>query len=134
MHKLYRSRTERMVAGVCGGLGMYLGLDPTWVRLFFVALVFANGFGFLAYFILAMLMPQAPEGQEIEMPEVPLSQNPQAAKLAGGALILLGVFFFLDNLHLPWLRWVDFDILWPLLLVLAGGALLVRSFRTEGSS
>jgi phage shock protein C len=133
MRKLYRSRTERMVAGVCGGLGMYLGLDPTWVRLFFVALAFANGFGFLAYFVLAILMPQAPEGQEIEMPELPLSQNPQAAKLAGGTLILLGVFFFLDNLHLPWLRWVDFDILWPLLLVLAGGVLLVRATRTEGS-
>ena len=134
MRKLYRSRTERMVAGVCGGLGMYLGLDPTWVRLFFVALAFANGFGFLAYFILAFLMPQTPEGQEIEMPELPLGQNPQAVKLAGGTLILLGVFFFLDNLHLPWLRWVDFDILWPLLLVLAGGALLMRSFRTEESA
>jgi len=38
--KLYRSRKERMIAGVCGGLAEYLGVDPTWIRLLFILLFF----------------------------------------------------------------------------------------------
>ncbi len=60
--KLYRSRTDRMVAGVCGGLGRYLGFDPTLVRLAFVLLVlFGVGAGLLAYLLMMIVMPLEPE-------------------------------------------------------------------------
>ena len=58
--RLYRSRNERMIAGVCGGLGQYLGMDPTIVRLIFVVAVLAGFAGVLAYLILAIVIPLEP--------------------------------------------------------------------------
>ncbi|MGL6198734.1 MAG: PspC domain-containing protein [Lachnospiraceae bacterium] len=55
--RLYRSRTNRMLCGVCGGVGEYFNIDPTLVRLGFVLLVFWWGTGILAYFIAAVIVP-----------------------------------------------------------------------------
>jgi phage shock protein PspC (stress-responsive transcriptional regulator) len=56
--KLYRSSTDKMLAGVCGGLGQYLGIDSTIVRLIFALLVFFGvGSGIILYIILALIMP-----------------------------------------------------------------------------
>jgi len=55
--KLYRSRSDRVVGGVCGGLARYFGIDSTIVRLIFVLLIFANGLGILAYIIMAIIVP-----------------------------------------------------------------------------
>ena len=64
--KLYRSRTDKMIAGVCGGLGKYLGVDPTLIRLAFVLLlVFGIGSGLLAYFIMMLIVPLEPESVAI---------------------------------------------------------------------
>jgi phage shock protein C len=60
--KLYRSRNERKIAGVCGGLGEYFGIDPTLVRLLFVlGLIFVGG-TLLAYLILMIVIPEEPLG------------------------------------------------------------------------
>ena len=60
--RLYRSRDERLLWGVCGGLGNYSGLDPTVVRVIWVvALVFAVFPAVLAYIILAIVVPLEPE-------------------------------------------------------------------------
>jgi phage shock protein PspC (stress-responsive transcriptional regulator) len=56
--KLYRSRTERMLGGVCGGLGEYLNLDPTLVRLAFVAATLLGGPGVVAYVVLWIITPE----------------------------------------------------------------------------
>ena len=59
--KLYRSNTDKMVAGVCGGLGKYFGVDSTVIRLIFALLVvFGVGSGLLLYIILAIVMPLEP--------------------------------------------------------------------------
>ena len=55
--RLYRSRKERIISGVCGGLGHYFGIDPVLVRLIFVLLALANGIGILAYIILLIIVP-----------------------------------------------------------------------------
>ncbi len=55
--RLYRSETSRMVAGVCGGLGEYLNVDPTVVRVVFVLLAILNGAGVLAYLAFWLLVP-----------------------------------------------------------------------------
>lgn len=58
--KLYRSRTDRKIAGVCAGLGEYFNFDPTLVRLLFVlGLVFVGG-TILAYLILMVVIPEEP--------------------------------------------------------------------------
>ncbi len=60
--RLYRSRTDRMIVGVCGGLGKYLGMDPTLIRLIFALLVVLGvGSGLLVYLILMIVMPLEPE-------------------------------------------------------------------------
>lgn len=58
--KLYRSRTSSMIAGVCGGLGAYLNLDPTVVRLVFILLALAGGPGVLFYLLLWLVVPREP--------------------------------------------------------------------------
>jgi phage shock protein C len=60
--RLYRSRTDHMIAGVCGGLGHYFGIDSTLVRLAFVVIALAVGSGLLAYLILWIVVPLEPEG------------------------------------------------------------------------
>ena len=60
-NRLYRSTEERMFAGVCGGIAEYLELDPTLVRLFFVALTFmAIGPGLVIYIVLMLVVPEKP--------------------------------------------------------------------------
>jgi len=61
--KLYRSRIDRMIGGVCGGLGKYLGLDGTILRLIAVVLMVLTGVipGVIAYLILMLIVPLEPE-------------------------------------------------------------------------
>ncbi|TEU19115.1 MAG: PspC domain-containing protein [Anaerolineales bacterium] len=151
--KLYRSRTDSMIGGVCGGLGQYLGIDPTIVRLFFVLLALGNGIGVLIYLALWLIVPREGQAEEATMEETiragageiaeraralgddlreaARSPNPQTSLFVGAALIVLGVVFLLQNLNLAWLRWLDFDVLWPVLLVVAGLALLLRRVKGE---
>jgi phage shock protein PspC (stress-responsive transcriptional regulator) len=58
--RLYRSRNNRMLFGVCGGLGEYLNVDPTVIRLIFVLAFLPGGPGLLAYLVLALLVPEEP--------------------------------------------------------------------------
>lgn len=55
--RLYRSRSNRMLCGVCGGVAEYFNIDPTLVRLGFVLLCCAAGSGVIAYFIAAVIIP-----------------------------------------------------------------------------
>lgn len=59
-NRLYRSQTDRMVAGVCGGLAKYFNVDPTIIRLVFLVLALAGGPGALLYAILWIITPIAP--------------------------------------------------------------------------
>lgn len=149
---LYRSETNRMLGGVCGGLATYLGIDATLVRLFFVILFFGSGIGVLAYLALWIVAPSESTinkdltwqeslqdsgenfGERInnvgtEFSTAIRQPHPKAGVIIGGALIALGSLLFLENLGIPWLRWLDFDVLWPILLIVAGGVILIR--RTQ---
>ena len=148
--KLYRSKTDSTIAGVCGGLGRYLGIDPTLVRLFFVLLALGSGVGVFVYLLLWILVPR--EGVETtdvsqtvrdganEMAERARTMGEdlrrgfsgsdmRSGAIIGTALILMGVFFLMRTLDIAWLRWLDFDLLWPALLVVAGVVLLWRRSR-----
>ena len=57
--KLYRSRRDRMICGVCGGVAEYFNIDPTLIRLGLVLLA-CSGSGLLAYFIAAIIIPDSP--------------------------------------------------------------------------
>ncbi len=60
--KLYRSAEEKKIAGVCGGLGEYFDIDPTIIRLIWLAMLFAVGSGVLAYIIAWIIVPERPAG------------------------------------------------------------------------
>jgi phage shock protein C len=145
--KLSRSRTDAMIGGVCGGLGQYLGLDSTLVRLFFVLLAIGNGVGVLIYFLLWIIVPREGQGEFASAATIRAGADEIAARarslggdlgtnlpqagargslIVGAALIVVGVIIFLENLHLPWLWWLNFDALWPLLLIAGGAILLLR--------
>ena len=58
--KFYRSRSERMIAGVCGGMSDYLGMDPVLVRVLWVVITLTFGAGLLAYVLFWLLAPEEP--------------------------------------------------------------------------
>ncbi len=153
--KLYRSRGDRLIAGVCGGLGEYLSLDPVWVRLFFLLLLFAWGIGFWAYIILWIIVPE--EGRETVAPGDTVQANLQEMAdrvrefghslqsgfqedgapadiasrpgpfVVGVGLIMIGGFLLLNQLNLfSWLRW---DLMFSLLIIFVGGALLLSQLK-----
>jgi phage shock protein C len=74
--KLYRSRTDRSIAGVCGGLGNYLGIDVSLLRLAFVLLFLLGGHGLLIYIIMWIIVPEEP---------LPAPQNNAPSQPVAGA-------------------------------------------------
>ncbi|MCJ7491189.1 MAG: PspC domain-containing protein [Dehalococcoidia bacterium] len=153
MERLYRSSTQRMLSGVCGGLGEYFNIDPTLVRIVYILVTIATGvlLGIGLYIVLWLIVPsQASVGKSIresmrenvdEMAQsardissevqATLRRTPtegahriERAALAGLILVAIGVLFLLANLDLlGWLRWARF---WPLILIVIGLLLLLR--------
>jgi len=58
--RLYRDNSNKVIAGICSGLGNYLGVDPILVRLIWLVLIFAFGTGILAYLICWIIIPAGP--------------------------------------------------------------------------
>ena len=58
-NRLYKSRNDRMIAGVCGGIGEYFDIDPTLIRILWVTLLFMAGGGLVAYLIAWIVIPNA---------------------------------------------------------------------------
>jgi phage shock protein C len=149
--RLYRSRTDKMLGGVCGGLGRYLGIDSTLLRLFFVLLALGRGVGVFVYLAMWLILPREgqAEGASIEeavrasadeiagrarafgdeVREATRTPHPQAGALIGAVLVVLGVVFLLQALHIAWLWWLSLEVLWPLLMILAGAFVLLRHVR-----
>ncbi len=149
--RLYRSRTDRFLGGVCGGIGKYLGIDPTIIRLVFLVLLFTQGFGFLIYLILWILLPveggaetstgsvgdrlgEGMKGVGEDIRNVAQTPHPQAGLWFGAGLVVLGVVLFAERLGemlgLGWLtQWFNWSTLWPVLIIVLGVALILRGSR-----
>ena len=76
--RLYRSRSDRMIWGVCGGLANYFGIDPVIIRLIVILLIFAGGVGILAYIILAIITPM--ESSRVTEPKDVIKENVEEMK------------------------------------------------------
>ncbi len=146
--KLYRSVTDKMIGGVCGGLAEYFAIDPVIVRLIFVLAVIFGGSGILAYIILWIIIPQKPfiitpfntnppsgdsqpsgeekksENSEFNMNSLDINKTQSNRSIYAGAfLILLGGIFLLDN-FVPRFHFGDF---WPLILIGLGFAIILNA-------
>ena len=136
--KWYRSRKDKMIGGVAGGIAEYFDIDPTIVRILFVVGLFM-GAGFLAYIVLWIVVPEEPFGiesaeqnntkskktkkkaeEDEAASEAQEQQRQNRTHIFAAVLIILGVLLLLDN-------FVRFHIFWPLLLILVGIGILLKS-------
>ena len=164
--RLYRSREDRMLFGVAGGMARFLDLDPSIVRIVWALLAIAGGAGILLYIVAAIVIPEAPAGwapstasggQAAAGPAASGAASAAASGVAGGptattgaagpawgyragverrergggavvlglVLVVLGAWFLLQR----FIPQIDSDLLWPVVLLLLGGALVVGSLR-----
>ena len=125
---LRRSRSDRVLAGVAGGVAQHLGLDVFVVRLAFLVLSLAAGFGVVVYLLLWVLAPSEPV--DIDAPahrrHIPM---PSARELLGGGLVVAGVLVILMITGF----WSGENLAWPVTLAAIGFALLwARGSAEEG--
>ncbi len=127
--QLKRSPTDRVLAGVCGGLGDYLNVDSLFIRLAWVLMVLAGGFGILLYIAWVVIVPV---GTTSAPASPPGRSRSLFGAVLGGGLVLLGVVLLLDEWHIFDVDAI-FDWSWkfagPMLLII-GGAYLIARRRT----
>jgi len=123
--RLMRSRDDRVVAGVCGGLGEYLGVDSVLIRIAALILVFAGGAGILLYLIGWIAMPEAPEKPAGAPPTTPVERR-SGAFVLGLVFVFLGILFLVDEIWSDVLAW---KYVWPIALIVVGAAILLRPRR-----
>lgn len=125
---LRRSRSQRIVAGVCGGLADYLGVDVALIRIVFVVLALAGGGGIVMYAVGWILIPEEREGTLAPTASTAAAQpvtGVDAAKLIlGGVLIAIGSIVLVNMLVPGFGRYV-----WPLVLIAIGFAIIVQASR-----
>lgn len=142
--RLYRSRDDRMVAGVAGGIADALRLDSSLVRIIWAILIpLSGGFMLLLYVVMAIVLPPAPPrvaaaaggGQEAD-PDAPATAGGASAQparlrgnsgvLLGAVLILVGIWFLADQyLGIDWSR------IWPIAIIGLGVLLLLVALRRD---
>jgi len=156
MERLYRSESNRVIAGVCGGLGDYLRVDPLILRILFVVLAMVNGIGLFVYLVLWIVVPTAgAEGMqqdqvirhnvdEIGVRARELGQEARSAfvsyrghqqadrpdqRAVVGGLILIGVGLLVLMNNFGLLGWVSLTRLWPLVLIGIGLVILLNNMK-----
>jgi len=152
--RLYRSRSDRMIFGVAGGMAKWLDVDPAVVRLVWALLIIAGGVGLLLYIVAAIVVPEEPLGAMPPgaMPPGAPGMGPgagggegaaptwtaptpgarrdsgMAPLIIGVALVLLGAWFLAER----YISWLDNALLWPALLIVVGVLLLLSAMRRSG--
>jgi phage shock protein C len=151
-NRLLRSQQDRILGGVCGGLGKYLNIDVILVRLFFIVFTLVGGIGPLVYIILWIVVPSEEtvygngtspyqvDGEVIkdraetfkdEFVQVVNKPSKKTGLYIGIGLILVGGYYFLRNMNIPWLAWVNNDVILAGLVIVAGVALLMVAMRKD---
>ncbi len=142
-NRLYRSETDNEIAGVCGGLGEYLGIDSTIIRLIWIISVFAFGTGVFIYIIAAILLPEKEEiikGVNLEKNENGIYEQQNTSsnknfneennrKLTAYALMIIGFLLLIKRFGL--FVSLNFRFLFPFLLIGAGIMILVDSVKKK---
>lgn len=124
--KLYRSKANRMVAGVCGGLSDYFGIDAVLLRILWVLSILFGGIGFVLYLAAIIIIPENPN-EEYSEGKKP-GKNDQtifwgSTLIIIGVIILLkqfGLFYYIKYWDIPW------QIIWSVFLIILGVFLLVN--------
>jgi phage shock protein C len=127
--RLTRSRDDRVIAGVCGGLARYLGIDAVLVRIAALLLIFAGGVGIVLYVIGWIAIPEERPAVDGVVPQDDLDEDAlerrRGAAILGILFVVLGIFFLLDEVW-PDLSW---QYIWPVALIGVGLAIVLRGRR-----
>jgi len=117
--ELFRSRTNRMLAGVCGGVGEHFNIDPTIIRILFVLLgLFQFGLAVIIYILGIIFLKENPyESEPVHV------DNKKTNMFLGAGLILFGILSLLRN----YISWLDWRFILPIGLIAVGGLILFRN-------
>jgi len=139
VRKVYRSKTNRMLGGVCGGLADYFNVDVVLIRLLLVFAFLAGGIGLLAYLIAWIIIPEEgsshqgaatagdqESGEGFFKPQQAFDRQGQV--VVGLIAILIG-FFLLIRQFVPFFPW---HTVWPIAIILAGIAIMLGGFVGKG--
>lgn len=131
MKRLYRSRKEKILGGVCGGIAEYFEADPTIVRLITVLLLLLTGVAFLVYLIAWLIVPEKPEEEESDhLPQksYPSENRKSNRQLLAWVLLILGMLWLLQKIPYVWFRFIPHPgkFVFPLLLVVVGIVMLLK--------
>jgi len=126
--RLYRSNTDKVIGGVCGGLGEYFEIDPVLIRIITVILVLGTGLALVAYIIGWIIIPKRSEG-DVPVKEYRYSSwhkyLPGLILIGIGAVLLIREFWY----------WFDLPMLWPVILILVGlGLILIKGSHRGNDS
>jgi phage shock protein C len=150
---LYRSRTNKVICGVCGGLGKYFGIDPLIFRILFVLIALGGGAGVLIYIIMAIIVPLEPvegsasaltgdakerinqfahevrQGAQNLAKEIKTNRGYKDRRhgALGLIIIVIGILLLLNNIFPQ--KWWHWNIFWPVAIILVG--VLIISRRKE---
>lgn len=124
-HKLYRSRDDRVFAGVAGGFAHYLDIDPTFVRAMFIIAFLAGGVGSIMYFIFWVMIPLEPEGGIA----APTKEEKEQQNFATTLLIIFGVIVTAKVVGL--LRFLSWSFLLPIFLIGVGAYYIMKEIRNS---
>ena len=121
LRRLSRSRTDRLLGGVCGGLGRAIGIDPLVVRVALVALTVAGGMGALIYVLAWLLLPEDGTDRSLARAAV-TDRGTNLGEVLAVASIVLGVILLVRATGI----WFSDAFVWPLLLAGVGLAVIWR--------
>lgn len=150
MHKLYKSSTNKVFDGVCGGIGEYFAVDPVIIRILWMLLVMFGGTGFIAYIIAMFIIPRQDEVDESMASDAPAEavaadedvsskgERLFSSRFWGALLIIVGGLMLLRHIDPVWsifnvLGRFMISILWPAALIILGVYLLMNH-REAGES
>ena len=123
-NKLYRSSKNKVIGGVCGGLGEFFNIDPTIIRILFILFVFIGGGTILLYLISLIIVPLDPEYKD----EKGIKNDGVFAKFIGAGLIMLGFGILLGNFgfHIFHILHFSWEFIFSAILILLGILLILQ--------
>jgi phage shock protein C len=140
--KLWRKKDDKVIAGICSGLGQYFNSDPILFRFAFLALLFAGGSSIFIYIILWIVLPSEPisiKSETIYTEAINASntdnnikemQSMDSTSLVFGLLLISGGVLLLLNNLVPYLK---MQKLWPVILIMIGLGLLFNKKKDKNN-
>ncbi len=140
--RLYRSSQNKMIGGVCGGLGEYFQIDPIFVRIFLILWVIVGEWGVFVYFLLWLIIPpQQYEGGGFQLNDLgarfrligddlrDLFQHPSSQLLTYGGIAIIGVGVVTLARALGWdfSKYWNSNLVWACLLIVGGLFVLIKT-------